>query len=137
MMTILERYPCGKGNGKSKSRMFVYCLCKCDYGKEFIVGGDELSKHPYSCGCTPKPKRSETGRINDWALGYKKDKHATTCMLKHTRAVYANCKSGVSKQEKKMLGGLYHLPASRLLSRIIQNKAGSYRSKNRKREEIL
>lgn len=60
MMTALERYPCGKGNGKSKSRMFVYHLCKCDYGKEFIVGGDELSKHPYSCGCTPKPKKSET-----------------------------------------------------------------------------
>lgn len=64
--------------------------------KKFIVGGDELSKHPYSCGCTPKPKRSETGRPNDWALGYDKDQHAMTCMLKHTRAVYATCKSGVS-----------------------------------------
>ena len=39
MMTVLERYPCGKGNGKSKGRMFVYYLCKCDCGKEFIVGG--------------------------------------------------------------------------------------------------
>ena len=96
MMTVLERYPCGRGNGKSKGRMFVYYLCKCDCGKEFIVGGDELSKHPYSCGCTPKPKRSETGRPNDWALGYDKDKHTMTCMLKHTRAVYATCKSGVS-----------------------------------------
>ncbi len=80
MMTILERYPCGKGNGKSKGRMFVYYLCKCDYGKEFIVGGDELSKHPYSCGCTPKPKRSETRKLNDLTLGYDKDKHTmTTC----------------------------------------------------------
>lgn len=92
MMTILERYPYGKENGKSKSRMFVYYLCKCDCGKEFIVGGDELSKHPYSCGCTPKPKRSEKGRLNDWTLGYD----TITCMLKHTRAVYTTCKPGVS-----------------------------------------
>ena len=39
MMTVLERYPCRKWNGKSKGRMFVYYLCKCDCGKEFIVGG--------------------------------------------------------------------------------------------------
>lgn len=96
MMTILERYPCGKGNGKSKGRMFVYYLCKCDCGKEFIVGGDGLSKHPYSCGYTPKPKRSETGRPNDWALGYSKDKHTMTCMTKKERAVYITSKSGVS-----------------------------------------
>lgn len=43
-----------------------------------------------------KSWRSETGRLNEWALGYGKDKHAMTCMLKHTRAVYATCKSGVS-----------------------------------------
>ena len=96
MMTVLERYPCGRGNGKSKGRMFVYYLCKCDCGKEFIVGGDELSKHPYSCGCTPKPKRSETGRPNDWALGYDKDKHTMACMTKKERAVYITSKSGVS-----------------------------------------
>lgn len=29
------------------------------------------------------PKGSETGRLNDWALGYDKDKHNMTCMLKH------------------------------------------------------
>lgn len=97
MMTVLERYPCGKGNGKSKGHMFVYYLCKCDCGKEFIVGGDELSKHSYFCGCTPKLKRSETGKLNDLALGYDKDKHIMTCMLKHTRAVYATCKSEVSR----------------------------------------
>lgn len=96
MMSILKRYPCGKGNGKSKGRMFVYYLCKCDCGKKFIVGGDELSKHPYSCGCTPKPQRSETGRLNDWALGYDKDKHTMTCMTKKERAVYITSKSGVS-----------------------------------------
>lgn len=96
MMTVLERYPCGKGNGKSKGRMFVYYLYKCDCGKKFIVGGDELSKHPYSCGCTPKPKRSETGRPNDWALGYDKDKHTMTYMTKKERAVYITSKSSVS-----------------------------------------
>ena len=142
MMTVLERYPCGKGNGKSKGRMFVYYLCKCDCGKEFIVGGDELSKHPYSCGCTPKPQRSETGRPNGWAFGYDKDRHTMACMLKQTRAVYATCKSGVSGvayilQEKKTLGGLYHLPAGRTLFRLIQDETRSYRSKNRRREEIL
>ncbi len=41
-------------------------------------------------------KGSETGRLNDWALGYDKDKHTMTCMLKHTRAVYVTCKSEVS-----------------------------------------
>lgn len=97
MMTILERYPCGK---------------------EFIVGGDELSKHPYSCGCTPKLKRSKTG----WALDYDKDKHTMTCMLKHTRAVYANCKSGVSgvtyKTRKENAGRLIS-PSSKSI--IISN----------------
>lgn len=44
----------------------------------------------------PNQKGSETGRPNNWALGYDKDKHTMTCMLKHTRAVYATCKSGVS-----------------------------------------
>lgn len=44
----------------------------------------------------PNPKGSETGRPNDWALGYDKDQHTMTYMLKHTRAVYANFKSGVS-----------------------------------------
>lgn len=59
MMTVLERYPCGKGNGKSKGRMFVYYLCKCDCGKEFIVGGDELSKHPYSLLPNSKGQKQE------------------------------------------------------------------------------
>lgn len=53
MDIVLERYPCGRGNGQRRGA--VYYLCKCDCGKEFIVSGDELSRHPYSCGCTPKP----------------------------------------------------------------------------------
>lgn len=93
--------------------------------KKFIVGGDELSKHPYSCGCTPKPKRSETGRPNDWALGYDKDQHAMTCMLKHTRAVYATCKSGVSGVTYNKKRKRWEVLASRSLSRIIQKKQGA------------
>lgn len=93
MVTVLEKYPCGRGT--SKGRNHVYYLCRCDCGKEFIVGGDELSKHPYSCGCTPKPKKGE-GRPNDWALGYDKEEHSMLCMIKPTRAVYSNASSGVS-----------------------------------------
>ncbi len=92
MFMVLEKYPCGSHSG---GRGSVYYLCRCDCGKEFIVGVDELSKHPYSCGCTPKPRKGKT-RANDWALGYDKDKHTMTCMLKPTRHVYASNKSGVS-----------------------------------------
>lgn len=141
MMTVLERYPCGKGNGKSKSRMFVYYLCKCDCGKKFIVGGDELSKHPYSCGCTPKPKRLETGRPNDWALGYNKDKHTMTCMTKKERAVYITSKSGVSGvrwvKQRNRVGGKNHLSPKGIFPRLFQNKRGCHQSKSRRREEIL
>lgn len=90
MTTVLERYPCGKGG--SRGRGVVYYLCRCDCGKEFIVGGDELSKHPYSCGCTPKPEAN--GRRNDWALGYKDG--TALCMIKPTRRVYLSSKTGVS-----------------------------------------
>ncbi len=92
MMTVLERYPCGSRTGGRNS---VFYLCKCDCGKEFVVTGDELSKHPYSCGCTPKPPKSE-GRPNDWALGYDKETHTMTCMIKPTRHVYQKSSSGVS-----------------------------------------
>ena len=47
MVTVKEKYPCGRGD--SKGRNHVYYLCQCDCGKEFIVSGDELSRHPYSC----------------------------------------------------------------------------------------
>jgi hypothetical protein len=55
LLIVEEGYPCGKSIGQ-RGRANVYYLCKCQCGKEFIVTGDELSKHPYSCGCTPKPK---------------------------------------------------------------------------------
>ena len=51
------KYPCGRRDGKGRNH--VYYLCQCDYGKEFIVSGDELSHNPYSCGCTPKPMKGE------------------------------------------------------------------------------
>lgn len=53
-LTVLERYPCGKRLDQH-GRNGVYYLCRCDCGKEVIFGGDELSKHPYSCGYQEKP----------------------------------------------------------------------------------
>ena len=47
MMTVIEKYPCGS----TKGRNHVYYLCKCDCGKEFIVGGDELNKRKRQLGC--------------------------------------------------------------------------------------
>ena len=93
MVTVKEKYPCGRGD--SKGRNHVYYLCQCNCGKEFIVSGDELSRHPYSCGCTPKPIKGK-GRLNDWALGYDGKEHTMLCMIKPTRAVYSNASSGVS-----------------------------------------
>lgn len=56
----------------------------------------EISSVEAPSGCTPKPKRLEKERLNDWALGYDKEKHTMTCMPKRTRAVYSVCESGVS-----------------------------------------
>lgn len=100
LITVLEKYPCGS---HSKGRCSVYYLCKYDCGKEFIVSGDELSKHPYSCGCTPKPIKTEW-RTNDWALGYDRKHHTMTCMLKATRHVYISntfSVSGVTFNKKR------------------------------------
>ncbi len=91
MVTVLERYPCSSHTGGRNSAFY---LCKCDCGKEFVVNGDELSKHPYSCGCTPKP--SNGGRDIGWALGYDKEAHTMTCMIKPTRHVSIRSFSGVS-----------------------------------------
>lgn len=93
MVTVKEKYPCDRGDGKGRNH--VYYLCQCDYGKEFIVSGDELSRHPYSCGCTPKPMKGK-GRPNNWALGYDEKEHTMFCMIKPTRAVCANAFSEVS-----------------------------------------
>lgn len=57
MVTVKEKYPCGRGDGKGRNH--VSYLCQCDCGKEFIVSDDELSRHPYSCGCTPKPRKEK------------------------------------------------------------------------------
>lgn len=136
MMTVLERYPCGKENGKTKGRCFVYYLCKCDCGKEFIVGGDELSKHPYSCGCIPKPKKGEAGRTNDWALGYDKEKHTMDLHAKTYKSrlfhLQIRCIRSCLEQEKKALGSPYHFPADQTLSRLVQNKKRSPRSPYRR-----
>ncbi len=94
MVTVLEKCPCGRKPGQ-RGRNNVFYLCLCDCGKEFIVGGDELSKHPYSCGCKKKP--DPTGRrSNRWALGYYKKKRTMSCMTKPTRAVYSTSTSDVS-----------------------------------------
>ena len=71
MVTVLERYPCGRGNGQRRGA--VYYLCKCDCGKEFIVSGDELLRHPYSCGCTPKPI-VEDNRPMSGLLGFRMER---------------------------------------------------------------
>ena len=90
MVTVFERCPCGRG---APGRSSVFYICRCDCGKEFVVTGDELSKHPYSCGCTPKPSKKGTHN-NEWALGY--DDGTMAVMLKKTRKVYSYSKSGVS-----------------------------------------
>ena len=65
------------------------------------------------------PKGSETGRLNDWALGYDKDKHNMTCMLKHTRAVYASQKYPESHITRKENAGRLISPSSKSI--IISN----------------
>ena len=47
LIDVEERYPCGrKAGNKTEARVFYRCKCVC--GKEFILTGQELSKHPYS-----------------------------------------------------------------------------------------
>ena len=64
---VEERYPCGHGDGRSKGRSLVYYLRKCELcGKEFILSGDDVSKHPYSCGCASKPmKKTEDSGVDE------------------------------------------------------------------------
>ncbi len=98
VMTVIGSHSCGSHTGGRNSAFY---LCKCDFGKEFVVTGDELSKHLYSCGCMPKSSKSE-GRPNDWGLGYDKEIH---CVIKPTGHVYQKSSSGVSgvfwKKSKK------------------------------------
>ena len=60
-LLVEERYPCGgHGDGLSKGRRLVYYLRRCELrGREFILSGDEVAKHPYSCGYTPKPRKEK------------------------------------------------------------------------------
>lgn len=62
-----------------------------------------------------------------------------TCMLKHTKAVYANCKSGVSgvTYNKKKKRWEAYITFQQIDHYLGSYKTGSYRSKNRRREEIL
>lgn len=85
---VLEKYPCGSlhsGGGCS-----VYYLSRCDCGKEFIARGDELSKHPYSCGCTAKRKYVQGHNSIEYKDG------TILSMPKPTKAVYSNYTSRVS-----------------------------------------
>lgn len=91
MITVLERCPCGKSGHQGKPP--VYYICRCDCGKEFVVTGDELSKHPYSCGCTPKPVTTK-GPCNGYTLGFVDG--TAVCRLRNTRKISRRSKSGVS-----------------------------------------
>jgi hypothetical protein len=94
MVTVMERYQCGrdtKRNGRGKPSVFY--LCKCDCGKEFILSGNEVIRHPYSCGCQAAPDYSSK-RTNESSLSYVGGTMLN--MIKPTRAVYSDSSSGVS-----------------------------------------
>lgn len=149
MVTVKEKYPCGRGQSGSKGRNLVYYLCVCDCGKEFIVSGDELAKHPYSCGCTPKPT-NEGKQNNAWALGYVGGTMLSN--IKPGRKVRDLCSSGVTgvsylKRRKKwgatltLCGkrhclGEYKTKEEAIKARVEGEKKyfGAY-LKNRKQEE--
>ncbi len=73
-------------------------------------------------------QKLETGRPNDWALGYGKDKHTMTCMLKHTRAVYATCKLGVSGATYNKKRARKHWEAY-ITFQQVNHYLGSYKTK--------
>jgi len=91
MLVVKEKYVCGRED-RPRGRSHVYYLCQCDCGRETIFSGDEIVRHPYSCGCTTKPK--EDCQSNERSHGLKDG--TMLCMLKPTRAVYSNCSSGVN-----------------------------------------
>jgi len=94
MLTVKERYPCGCGDGH-KGRNHVYYLCRCDCGKEVIFSGDEIAKHPYSCGCTPKPMGSQSNDPPN-LIGHGRQDGTQLCMISPSRAVYSSSSTGVS-----------------------------------------
>ena len=94
MLTVKEKYPCGCGDGH-KGRNHVFYLCRCDCGKEVIFSGDEIAKHPYSCGCTPKPTGSQPDNPPN-LIGHGRQDGTLLCMIRPTRAVYSSSSTGVS-----------------------------------------
>lgn len=90
-MTVKEKYVCACWDGR-KGRNHVYYLCRFDCGKEVIFSGDEISLHPYSCGCTPRPKNCK--KMNKNSHGLKVE--TMLYMPRPTRAVYSNCTLGIS-----------------------------------------
>lgn len=86
---VKEKYPCGGGCGKSKGRRLVYYLCEFELcHKEFILSGDEVSRHPYSRGCTPRPEKEE------YPEPAKLDKD-TKALLTSRRRISSNNTSGI------------------------------------------
>jgi hypothetical protein len=68
MVTVLERYPCGKGNRKG-GRENVFYYCRCDCGNTFIVSGDELtmgSGRSASMTSGTAARRSSATRASRW-----------------------------------------------------------------------
>lgn len=93
---VEERYPCGHGDGHSKGRSLVYYLCKCELcGKEFILSGDDVSKHPYSCGCASKPmKKTEDSGVDE----------KTKTLLSSRRKMRFDNTSGGSRRVQEQAG---------------------------------
>lgn len=73
----------------------MFYLCRCDCGKEVVFSGDEIAKHPYSCGCTPKPMGSQSGNPPN-LIGHGRQDGTLLCMIRPTRAVYSSSSTGVS-----------------------------------------
>lgn len=97
MLVVKEKFVCGRED-KPYGRNHVYYLCQCDCGREVIFSGDEIVRHPYSCGSTPKPE--EDCRSNERSHRLKDG--TMLCMLKPERAVYSNSGvSGVSFERRK------------------------------------
>jgi len=94
MLTMKERYPCGSGDGH-KGRDHVYYLCRRDCGKEVIYSGDEIARHPYSCGCTPKPIGSQPDNPQN-LIGHGRQDGTLLCMISPSMAVYSSSSTGVS-----------------------------------------
>ena len=92
MLTVKERYPCGSGDGPN-GRNHVYYLCRCDCGKEVICSSDEIAKHPYSCGCTPKPIGSQPDDPQN-LLGYGRQDGTQLCAIAPSRVVYSSVSKG-------------------------------------------